>query len=179
MDRMRTRPDEKCIVPYCDEPGGAKPIYIQLTVEGKRTWKKVGALCKPHLAKAMGVKPESQYEDPDNEPDVQAMRSARYTPDWLPSATEKARQIMRWLVSCPADDINFKTNLLNASLPLLRRVLERLEDELKRGMPHKTRIKKVTARIRALEKEILKKDAKADYESGGVVDQVLPRKKVV
>lgn len=152
---MRMRPDEKCIVPDCDEAGGAKPIYIRVTVDGKRGLKKVGALCKQHLT------------------------DAEETDRWLPSAVGTAKDIMSWLVSCPADDINFKTNLQKAGLPLLRRVLERLEDELRRGLPHKTRIKKVGARIRALEKDLLKEDAESNYESshGSIVDQVLPRKK--
>lgn len=156
------KPGEKCIIPDCDEASfsGAKPIYINITVDGKRTWRKVGALCRVHLV--------LQGE----------------TGVWLPSAVNESRQIMSWLVRTPADDINFKSNLERASLPLLRRVLERLEDELRRGFQHKTRIKKVAARIRALEKEILRKDAekRADDEQSErrgreIVDMVLPQKK--
>lgn len=145
---MRMKRDEKCIVPDCDEAefSGAKPIYINVTIDGKRTWKKVGALCRVHLT------------------DV------------------KERSIMSWLVFTPANDTNFIYQLQKADLPLLRRVLERLEDELRRGFQHKTRIKKVAARIRALEKELLKEDAekRADDEQSErrgreIVDMVLPR----
>ena len=134
--------DEKCIVPDCDEAtfSGAKPIYINVTIDGKRTWKKVGALCRVHL--------ETDVEE---------------------------RSIMSWLVFTPANDTNFIYQLQKADLPLLRRVLERLEDELQRGFQHKTRIKKVAARIRALEKDLLKKDAERRGQE--IVDQVLPRKK--
>lgn len=49
---MRMRPDEKCIIPGCRSIGGAKPIYIQVTVGGRRTWRKIGALCKYHVGRA-------------------------------------------------------------------------------------------------------------------------------
>lgn len=44
--RMSRRVD--CIVPGCSA-AKAKPIYIQLTVDGTRTWLKIGGLCKNHL----------------------------------------------------------------------------------------------------------------------------------
>lgn len=46
---MRMSQKESCIVPGCRSLDGAKPIYIQLTVGGTRTWLKVGGLCKNHL----------------------------------------------------------------------------------------------------------------------------------
>lgn len=131
---MRMKRDEKCIVPYCDvaEESGAKPIYIRITVDGKRVLKKVGALCMRHLG------------GDDTPAEVYFVRALR-----------------------------------DGTLPILRLTLERLEDELRRGFPHVTRIKKVAARIRALEKELLRKDAESNYESshGSIVDQVLPRRK--
>lgn len=169
---MRMKRDEKCIVPYCDvaDESGAKPIYINVTIDGRRTWKKVGALCEVHL------------------PDL--------------DTGDSTSSMMHWIMYTPADDVNFIDTLRKGSLPFLRQCLERLEDELRRGFPHKSRIKKVAARIRALEKELLKKDAvkRADEERSerrlkpgdvmeagekvtvphdfpgqGIVDQVLPQ----
>lgn len=149
---MRMKRDEKCIVPYCDvaEESGAKPIYINVTIDGRRTWKKVGALCEVHL------------------PDL--------------DTGDSTSSMMYWIIYTPGDDVNFIHTLQKAGLPFLRRALERLEDELRRGFPHKTRIKKVAARIRALEKELLKEDAekRADDEQPErrgreVVDMVLPQ----
>lgn len=185
---MRMRRGEKCIVPYCDEAeqSGGKPIYIRVTVDGKRTLKKVGAICKPHLVEAMGVKPESQYDDPDNEPEVQVMR-AIYG-DFESAFTDP--ETRRWLLYTTAGDVNFTSALNRADLSLLRSVLDELEDELRRGFPHKTRIKRVAARIRALEKEekvlkpgdVLKPGEKVTVPDvpvhhGDIIEEILPRKK--
>jgi len=156
---MRMKRDEKCIVPYCDvaDESGAKPIYINVTVDGKRVWKKVGGLCEVHL------------------PDL--------------DTGDSTSSMMHWIMYTPGDDVNFIQTLQKAGLPFLRQALERLEDELRRGFPHKIRIKKVAARIRALEKELLRKDAEEEYDSpspaalvrqigGSVVAQVLPQKTV-
>lgn len=148
---MRMKRDEKCIVPYCDvaEESGAKPIYINVTIDGKRTWKKVGALCEVHL------------------PDL--------------DTGDSTSAMMHWLMYTPTDAFDFVHTLQKARLPFLRQALERLEDELRRGFPHKTRIKKVAARIRALEKELLKKDMvkrvdeeRPERRGQEIVDQVLP-----